>query len=245
MGIDLTAIVVGTAVGAAMAITGSGGSIIGLPLIIHTVGCSIHDASIASLPIVSIASITTLISQKESIKFRLAIPIITLAIPAGLFSVYIKSFVSIVMIKLIIVSAIIWGLISLMGPQKKSNRRPHFFNTVKLGLLSGGLTGLTGLGGGLILVPYLKSQMALSDSEATATSALIVFLNSAATLLSQRVELGRLPISPNMWIVIVVSCVTTAISVSKLKALCPPLCRETTVKITYSIVALVAILGLR
>jgi uncharacterized membrane protein YfcA len=65
-----------------------------------------------------------------------------------------------------------------------------------VGALAGTLAGLLGVGGGIVLVPFLVLALGMSQHEAEATSLLVILPTAvAASLALQRRDVGDLPVA--------------------------------------------------
>jgi uncharacterized membrane protein YfcA len=73
---------------------------------------------------------------------------------------------------------------------------------VAVGALSGVLAGLLGVGGGILLVPFLALAVGMSQHEAEATSLLVVLPTAiVASVTLQRRGVGDLPVALGMGVV--------------------------------------------
>jgi uncharacterized protein len=71
-----------------------------------------------------------------------------------------------------------------------------FVALVAVGVLAGMLAGLLGVGGGILLVPFLVLAVGLTQHEAEATSLLVILPTAvAATVALQRRDVGDLPVA--------------------------------------------------
>jgi uncharacterized protein len=67
---------------------------------------------------------------------------------------------------------------------------------IALGLAGGVLAGLLGVGGGILLVPFLVLAVGLSQHEAEATSLLVILPTAlAASIALRRRDVGDLPVA--------------------------------------------------
>jgi hypothetical protein len=73
---------------------------------------------------------------------------------------------------------------------------------VAVGAASGALAGLLGVGGGILLVPFLALAVGMSQHEAEATSLLVVLPTAiVASVILQRRGVGDLPVALGMGVV--------------------------------------------
>jgi uncharacterized protein len=107
---------------------------------------------------------------------------------------------------------------------------------VAVGALSGVLAGLLGVGGGLLLVPFLVLAAGMSQHEAEATSLLVILPTAiAASLALRRREIGDLPLALSLGVVGAAGAVAGALLALALPA--------DTLRVIFA--ALVAIVGFR
>jgi uncharacterized protein len=107
---------------------------------------------------------------------------------------------------------------------------------VAVGALSGVLAGLLGVGGGLLLVPFLVLAAGMSQHEAEATSLLVILPTAIAASLSlRRREIGDLPLALSLGVVGAAGAVAGALLALALPA--------DTLRVIFA--ALVAIVGFR
>jgi hypothetical protein len=107
---------------------------------------------------------------------------------------------------------------------------------VAVGALSGVLAGLLGVGGGVLLVPFLVLAMGMSQHEAEATSLLVILPTAiAASVALRRREIGDLPLALSLGLVGAAGAVAGALLALALPA--------ETLRVIFA--ALVAIVGFR
>jgi uncharacterized membrane protein YfcA len=107
---------------------------------------------------------------------------------------------------------------------------------VAVGALSGVLAGLLGVGGGLLLVPFLVLAVGMSQHEAEATSLLVILPTAiAASVALRRRGIGDLPVALSLGLVGAGGAVAGALLALALPA--------DTLRVIFA--ALVAIVGIR
>jgi uncharacterized membrane protein YfcA len=107
---------------------------------------------------------------------------------------------------------------------------------VAVGALSGVLAGLLGVGGGLLLVPFLVLAVGMSQHEAEATSLLVILPTAiAASVALRRRGIGDLPLALSLGVVGAAGAVAGALLALTLPA--------DTLRLIFA--ALVAIVGFR
>lgn len=242
--IPLADIAIGATVGAAIALTGGGGAIAGLPLFHHLGGMSHKDGSIALLPIVGMAAAIALIPHHKHTDSAVARRVGLGSIPTSWFAATIKPFIPNSAITVTVALVIIWGIYALHTSSQGHRLPAKSWHPIGLGILSGLLTGITGIGGGMIVVPFLKRYLHLSEESAVPTASVIIIINAIIGIASQHTFFlnGQLPSTDWAWLF--GSCASASITISLAKKICPPLCHQRTVKIGYTTIGVIALISL-
>ncbi len=194
----LFALLSGFLSGGALGLTGGGGSILAVPLLVYVVGENIHLAIGTSLVAVGVTSLISSVSymRQSLVKFKIAF---FMAAP-GLVSTYLGAFVN-KQIKgpvLLLVFAILMIYIGYLMTRKKSMDDKRLSGDISinypriliLGFFTGLASGFFGIGGGFLLVPALFLGAHLKMKEAIATSLFIIFLFGMFGLASYLIQ-GR------------------------------------------------------
>lgn len=180
----LYALISGALSGGALGLTGGGGSILAVPLLVYFVGENIHLAIGTSLVAVGVTSLISSVSymRQSLVKFKIAL---YMAAP-GLISTYLGALIN-KQVKgpvLLLIFAILMIYIGyLMIKQKKTQEQTqpesskiNYLRILTLGFITGLASGFFGIGGGFLLVPALYLGANLKMKEAIATSLFIIFL---------------------------------------------------------------------
>lgn len=178
------ALISGLFSGGALGLTGGGGSILAVPLLVYLVGENIHLAIGTSLVAVGVTSLISSISymRQSLVKFKIAF---FMAAP-GLISTYLGALMN-KQIKgpvLLLVFALLMIYIGYLMTSKKAPERKgesgssaiNYPRILALGFITGLASGFFGIGGGFLLVPALFLGANLKMKEAIATSLFIIFL---------------------------------------------------------------------
>ncbi len=194
----LYALLSGFLSGGALGMTGGGGSILAVPLLVYVVGENVHLAIGTSLIAVGVTSLISSVSyMKQSlVKFKIAF----LMASPGIISTYLGAWVNkgVKGPVLLLVFALLMLYIGyLMLRQKKGENEPleaggkvNYLRILSLGFITGLASGFFGIGGGFLLVPALYLGARLSMKESVATSLFIIFLFGVFGLVSYEIQ-GR------------------------------------------------------
>jgi len=128
------------------------------------------------------------------LNLRFAAPLVATSVPAAFLGGYLRldesSFLQILGLALLIS-----GLLMLLGRQWRegsaSLRRGGTVIGLGLGLVLGGLAGITGIGGGIYLAPVLHLFRLAEAKTVAATCSLFILVNSLAGLAGQLTKLGE------------------------------------------------------
>ena len=180
----LYALLSGFLSGGALGMTGGGGSILAVPLLVYVVGENVHLAIGTSLIAVGITSLISSVSyMKQSlVKFKIAF----LMASPGIISTYLGAWINKEIkgpVLLLIFALLMMYIGYLMVRQKKeeklvdhTGKSIHYGKILLLGFITGFASGFFGIGGGFLLVPALYLGANLNMKESIATSLFIIFL---------------------------------------------------------------------
>ena len=184
--------------GGALGLTGGGGSILAVPLLVYLVGENIHLAIGTSLVAVGVTSLISSVSymRQSLVKFKIAF---FMAAP-GLVSTYLGALMNkqikgpvLLLIFAILMIYIGYLMASRKAPERKVETGSSAINyprILTLGFITGLASGFFGIGGGFLLVPALFLGANLKMKEAIATSLFIIFLFGMFGLASYLIQ-GR------------------------------------------------------
>ena len=195
----LYALLSGFLSGGALGMTGGGGSILAVPLLVYVVGENVHLAIGTSLIAVGVTSLISSVSyMKQSlVKFKIAL----LMASPGIISTYLGAWINKEVkgpVLLLIFALLMLYIGYLMVKQKplereinpQSGKSIEYKRILILGFVTGFASGFFGIGGGFLLVPALYLGARLSMKESIATSLFIIFLFGVFGLVSYEIQ-GR------------------------------------------------------
>jgi len=197
-------------IGISLGLTGSGGSILMLPVLVYFFGLEMIQATTYSLFIVGITSISGVrkyikdksINIMASLVFgipslllvvitrRYITPEIPELIPLSSTIVMSRHFVMMTLFALLMILASLKFIRRQENTQNSEDANIYTQNSIlKLGIagtIVGFLTGLLGIGGGFLIVPALVTFIRLDMKKAIGTSLLLIAVNSLMGLLSEK-----------------------------------------------------------
>jgi len=128
------------------------------------------------------------------LNLRFAAPLVAASVPAAFFGGYLQLDES-SFLRILGVALLIAGLLMLLDRQWRegSNSIPRIGTAISLGLglVLGGLAGITGIGGGIYLAPVLHLFRLAETKTVAATCSLFILVNSLAGLAGQLAKLGE------------------------------------------------------
>lgn len=179
----------GVIIGVVMGLTGAGGALVAIPLFMQFLGMSLKEASVYSLIAVVIASLMNFIAQRKAAQHKTAFIIIASSALGSYFTAPFKEALPTLAVAILLALVSLYALYNVWAPVKihptGTTVREDLPLSIALGLLLGGLTTFTGLGGGVLMLPLFLALYRYSQAQAVATSLLAVGLSSMASLAVQ------------------------------------------------------------
>ena len=180
---------IGLLVGIVMGLTGAGGALIAIPLFMNLLEASLKEATVLSLVAVVFGTSVNLLGQFSRVNKKIAL---TLG-AAGAVSNYLT-----LPLKTGTPEVVIAGLLTLIGvfsvtsvwrrkdqSHGQSDESPAVAKALMAGTFLGLITTLTGLGGGVLLLPILLKVFKKTYQEALPTSLATILLISLTSFIFQ------------------------------------------------------------
>jgi uncharacterized membrane protein YfcA len=192
-------VALGIIVGILLATFGAGGSLILTPSLILIIGFPTQVASFMTLIIVAITSFFGLLPKirNRAINLSLGIRLFIYGLPGTILGAYISNYISeeITLALLILIMAYAARLI-LKGPLKVRvhEKKLSIFVIVFIAEAVGCLTGLLGIGGGIVLVPTLIVFLGVPANVAAGTSLAVILMNSILSLFLRFNQFATMPV---------------------------------------------------
>lgn len=179
---------IGLIVGLIMGITGAGGAIISIPLFQLSMNATLKEATVLSLFTVLLGTGSNLLNRLSDVKWKLAFGLFFSGTIANFLTLPLKTLIpeSIIAVLLVII-----GLYSISSvwssdfSKKESASETNLGIILLVGLLLGLVTTLTGLGGGVLLIPLLLRVFKMNYEKAIPTSLASILLISLSSLILQ------------------------------------------------------------
>ena len=176
----------GAAIGVALGLTGSGGSILTVPALVYLVGEDVHTAIGTSLAIVGGIALEGVLQQRDHVQWKDGLLLgawgIAGNVPGSLLSAYVPGQTLLLLFSAIMIVASLRMLGSRDGEARAGATAGSPRVVLAAGLGLGFLTGFMGVGGGFLIVPALVLVFGRTMRAAIATSLLVIAFNSAVGL---------------------------------------------------------------
>ena len=188
----LAAIPFGAAIGVAVGMLGGGGSVLAVPVLVYVLGESVHQATTASLVVVTAGALAGGIGhvREHRVCWRHAIAFTAAALPglgAGTALGNVASGGAVIAgfaVVMLLAAAATWGKAGRGQASRHQTACPpvRLARDLLAGVLIGATTGFFGVGGGFLIVPTLAIFLTLSMRLAVGTSLAIITITSLAGL---------------------------------------------------------------
>jgi uncharacterized membrane protein YfcA len=171
----------GAAIGAALGLTGTGGSILAVPMLVYLVRQHVHTAIGTSLAVVGGIAAEGAAQQRDRVQWKAGLLLgacgIVGSIPGSLLSPYVSGWVLLLMFSGLTLVASTSMLLSQRSETASDKPAPPWI-VVAAGIAIGFLTGFLGVGAGFLIVPTMVFAFACTMQAAIATSLLVIAFNS-------------------------------------------------------------------
>lgn len=179
--------IIGLIVGIIMGLTGAGGALVAIPLFIALLDTSIKEATVLSLIAVSLGAAINLFAGKNEFDKKIILFFFVFGSIANYLTLSIKKDIPDLMIGVLLLAI---GLYSIRNvwrkdPSSRVGGHPSLLKMAFTGIFIGVITTLTGLGGGVLLVPLLIGLFGKSYEEALPNSLLTILLISLLSFFLQ------------------------------------------------------------
>lgn len=181
--------IIGLIVGIIMGLTGAGGAMISIPLFINLLNTSLKEATVLSLVAVVLGTAVNLIGQISNANKKIVIAFSLGGIVTNYVSLSLKAATPDWLIAVILTTIGIYSIWSVWNKHRGITSQSGESLVIPKALIAGSfvglLTTLTGLGGGVILVPILINLFGYSYEKALPTSLGTILLISLTSFIFQ------------------------------------------------------------
>lgn len=190
---NILAILGALVIGLSLGLTGAGGSILTLPILVHLAGVPPREAVGLSLFVVGVAALTGAISHWRSgnlhlpAAFAFGVSGMVGAAIGARFTALVPPAILMGMFALLMVGVALRMLVA-KGASLDPDARCQLLRCLLAGGVTGMLTGFLGVGGGFLLMPALMRFGHLPITRATGTSLAVISVNALAGWLSHLPE---------------------------------------------------------
>ncbi len=163
---------IGFVIGSVLGLTGSGGALVAIPLFMY-LGLDIKEASFLSLIAVVLAGAFNLFQQYKLAQTKQAFIMIAASIAGSFAFIPLKEITPNMVIMGLLTLISFYSLVTMWMPKKNQQETRNvspLWLTLLVGFTLGGLTTLTGLGGGVLLMPIFVGIFHMPIQQALATS---------------------------------------------------------------------------
>ena len=182
-------LIIGLTVGIIMGLTGAGGALISIPLFVLMLDTSLKQATVLSLIAVVFGTSLNLFGHQHKTNKKMIAYFILFGAISNFATLPLKAILPDISIAVFLTLIGIYSLWSVWRSNhtisQDSSVPASPIKMIITGLILGVITTLTGLGGGVILIPILIGQFKMSYEEALPNSLLTILLISSISLLSQ------------------------------------------------------------
>ena len=236
-------IVLGIIIGIVMGLTGAGGALIAIPLFLQFLGMELKEATLYSLIAVIIASFSNFMLQRKFSVYKLSIAFVLLSTMGSFLTNPIKEYLPDIYMAILLAAVSMYSLYSIWKPSSgnnSQNKSPSWVTTGVIGLSLGALTTLTGLGGGVLMLPLLMRFYGYDQNRAVTTSLFTVAMSSLSSLLIQVSSGAQFKIDSQL-LGLVVGILVAAFSIKYMTARLPQSVLNNSRKVIFTIVVFLAL----
>jgi uncharacterized membrane protein YfcA len=186
---DPTTVVYGAAVGLSLGLTGGGGSILAIPILVYGLGIPISQAVVISLLMVASIALFGAVKQSfsRSVDWRAALIFSITGMLVSPLVIYVAHDINETLRLTLFAVLMLFVAYKMVVPSQKpmnalSTHQPSPIKVAMGGAAAGGLSGFFGVGGGFIIVPLLTMIFAMPYRKAVSTSLAAIFLISTTAV---------------------------------------------------------------
>jgi uncharacterized membrane protein YfcA len=188
--------IVGVIVGLVLGLTGAGGALIAIPLFIDHLGYTVAEATYASVLVVSVGALTNYLFGQDKADYKIVVGFWLFSLVGSYLTALIKKDISEYVVIGLILAITLFSLYKIWTNSKGKERdgeaklevEHYYIKIVIAGIILGSLTTITGLGGGVLIIPILISFFNFSYQKAIPTSLLMICIVSFFSFVMQSIH---------------------------------------------------------
>ncbi len=238
-------LICGIIIGSVMGLTGAGGALVAIPLFMQFLGMTLKEASVYSLLAVLVASLLNFIDQRKGTQYRTGFIIVSASALSSYITAPYKESLPTLYIGILLSIVSLYALYGVWKPVKSNTEIKDACNPISLsvivGLILGALTTFTGLGGGVLMLPFFLSFFRYPVAQAVATSLFAVGLSSLASFLIQVYQGTNLNLNSD-FIYLLVGILLSVLILKKFTKTLPSPVIELIRKLVFTTVVILALL---
>lgn len=183
--------IVGSASGAILGLAGTGGGIIAIPLLMLVGGYSVKEASAYGLLSLAVGAALSWFIRRKNTLYPVVVVLISFAGTVAYLFAPLKILSPTWLIVLLLNAACLFGLYSLWVLRKPDDPGEERSLSFRLktatigGIITGFLSTMTGLGGGVFIIPWLTGVTRLRFDQALSCSLLTIAITAPFTAMRQ------------------------------------------------------------
>lgn len=239
--------IIGISSGIVMGLSGAGAAIIAVPLFVQLGGITVNHATFYSLFAVLLSALMNWFFQRKQTDYKAALIIFLFSLPSSFFLAKLKALAPEGVVQIAFLTICLLSVILTWIPKKSKDAHHHISHSLtKMGLggiILGAVSTFTGLGGGVILMPFFRWALHYPQSKAIATCLLTVSLGVVGSIASQ-ITVSKISISPFEVLLLILGCLISSVVVKSLIQKLSPKRMEDIRNITLTFVVLVAFISL-
>ncbi len=239
--------------GVVLGLTGAGGGIISVPMFIYLGGASIIEATILSLLTVAFCSVFAWYFQRKKTYIELSLVLAAFSLLSSHFFAPIKKelpdWTVLFSFILVTVGGLIWAWKNSgrketkTGLTRAETRNIPFLAKASVGgLVLGIVTVMTGLGGGVLMTPFMSGALGMSLGSAVATSLLAIVIATIGAAWVQHDQIAKF-LSPELMGAMIVGAFVAAMITRKILSGMSELRVDFLRRVVLTIVVVISIVG--
>jgi uncharacterized membrane protein YfcA len=242
----MTFIIIGLIVGLVMGLTGAGGALVSIPLFLNFAGVSLKAATTLSLMLVSLSGLLIMLTTKDKCDKKIVWSLGVFGTFGNMIGLPFKNAAPEWFLTLILCVVGLFGIFTVWTeiPRPGDNPKISWPKTMGVGLFVGALTTLTGLGGGIILVPILLKFFGKNYQEALPTSILSIVFISGISLIIQIVQAKSKILLWNQIFFILLGALFATVSLKLLTSLLPAHVLSRIRKIIFTFITIFSLISI-